>query len=462
MRAVATIVCVAFVLYLFWRDAKRPNPPSSGLWVVLCWMFLAGSRWASAWLNLSVPMASSEDYAEGSPLDRLVFFTLIVAGAIILHKRKIDWTELLPRNKWIVLYFLYCLLSIVWTDEPLVLAKRWIKDLGNPIMALLVLTEKRPYPALGVLLRRLAFLWLPLSVLFIKYYPELGRGYRIDGSPMFTGVGSQKNDLGLICLVTGIYFLWRILEVRKKKEKLVQAETIEDLLLLGMMGWLLFMSNSQTSLACLIAAGFLLLLRRIPYVARRASRVFSVGGTVAAVLLILEATFGVKALFVGMLGRDPRLTNRTDVWEILVEMAPDPLVGAGFMSFWTGDRIDAIWRRLGAKINQAHNGYLEQYLNLGYVGIFFIAMIVMFALRSVRRQMGTDPSGAMLRLCFIVTAILYNYTEASFYGINNMWLLLLLACIDIPRRRMVRRSTVRQDRSILQRKHDFDAVPPRV
>jgi hypothetical protein len=37
----------------------------------------------------------------------------------------------------------------------------------------------------------------------------------------------------------------------------------------------------------------------------------------------------------------------------------------------------------------------------------------------------------MLRLCLIAAAALYNYTEASFYGMNNMWVLLLIACIDI-------------------------------
>ena len=55
------------------------------------------------------------------------------------------------------------------------LVKRWIKDLGNPIMALVILTERRPYEALGITLRRLSFLLLPLSVVFVRYFPELGR-----------------------------------------------------------------------------------------------------------------------------------------------------------------------------------------------------------------------------------------------------------------------------------------------
>jgi hypothetical protein len=52
--------------------------------------------------------------------------------------------------------------------------KRWVKDLWNPIMALVILTERRPYEAVGVVLRRLNLLLLPLSILFIKYYLELG------------------------------------------------------------------------------------------------------------------------------------------------------------------------------------------------------------------------------------------------------------------------------------------------
>ena len=162
------------------------------LWVPLVWMFLAGSRWVSSWLNLAPTFASANDYAEGSPVDRAVFFGLIVAGILILARRKIDWQGLVVNNKWIVLYLLYCLASMAWTDDPTTLMKRWVKDLGNPIMALVILTEPRPYEAIGIVLRRLAFLMLPLSLLFIRYYPELGRAYHADGSPMFTGVGPSK------------------------------------------------------------------------------------------------------------------------------------------------------------------------------------------------------------------------------------------------------------------------------
>ena len=215
MSSIVVLICLLFIFYLFWTDSKKTKGYSSVLWIPFFWMFLAGSRYVSAWLNLSAPTGSVEAIAEGSPVDRAVFFALIAVGAFILSRRKIDWGRLLSQNKWIVLYFLYCLSSITWTDEPFLLFKRWIKDLGNPIMALVILTEPRPYEGIVVILRRLAFLLLPLSILFIKYYPDLGRVYSADGTATYSGVGEQKNSLGTMCLISGIAFAWKFLQNRK-------------------------------------------------------------------------------------------------------------------------------------------------------------------------------------------------------------------------------------------------------
>ena len=35
----------------------------------------------------------------------------------------------------------YGLLSVLWSDFPLIAGKRWIKTLGHPVMALIILTE---------------------------------------------------------------------------------------------------------------------------------------------------------------------------------------------------------------------------------------------------------------------------------------------------------------------------------
>jgi len=292
-----------------------------------------------------------------------------------------------------------------------------------------LLTERRPYQAIGTTLRRLSYLLLPLSVLFIRYFPELGRGYKADGSPMYTGVGHQKNDLGLMCLTAGIYFAWHLLRRRNDGEAEVQAVWYEYLMI-AMVAYLLHMSNSQTSLVCLTIAIGILLLSRVTFIARQPSRIVAVLATTAIAYYALDSTFHLKDQILGMLGRDANLTDRAGLWELVRSLEVNPIIGAGFMSFWSGQRMETIWNALGEGINQAHNGYLEQYLNLGYVGVGFIVAIIASALLNIRGHLKTDSSAALLRLCFLSVAILYNYTEASFYGINNMWVLLLLGCLD--------------------------------
>jgi exopolysaccharide production protein ExoQ len=430
VRQVITLGFVAFVAYLFWRDVRGREGRSIS-WMPLVWMFLAGSRWVSSWFNLGTPLQSVDAYSEGSPVDRLVFLSLIVWGAIVLWRRSIDWQRLCADNWWIVLYFSYCLSSIIWTDEPLILIKRWIKDLGNPIVALVMLTEARPYEALGATMRRLAFLLLPFSVMFVRYYPDLGRSYKADGSPMYTGVGHQKNDLGSMCLIAGIYLFWKMLQRRRSQGNAVETIDRYDVLLIGMLVYLLRLSDSQTSLFCLVMSIALMGLLRISFVARQPSRVIV---TVAAGVLVfvgLDSTLQLRDRVFTLLGRDPSLTNRTELWQVVQAQETNSVIGAGFMSFWAGDRMQAIWDALGGGINQAHNGYLEQYLNLGYIGVGFIIVMMLIALFKIRRTLDVAPSEGTLRLCLLATAAMFNYTEASFYGINNMWVLLLATCIDV-------------------------------
>jgi exopolysaccharide production protein ExoQ len=435
MPSLATAVCLLFIVYMLWTDVRRPESPSTALWVPVAWMFLAGSRYVSSWLNLSPSYQSADEIAEGSPIDAAVFFALILAGIVILARRKVDWPRLLLNNKWIVLYLLYCLASMAWSDVPFLLMKRWVKDLGIPIMALVILTEQRPYEAVGAVLRRLAFLMLPLSFVFVKYYPELGRGYSADGTPWATGIGHQKNDLGSMCVMAGIYVFWELLQRGEKTHPAyIRQNKIVAVVLIGLLAWLLRMSDSQTSLVCLIASVLIFLLGRM---ARSPATILGVV-LCAAVAWNIADMLNLKELALSFLGRDPTFTNRTFIWQTLETLAVNPFVGTGFMSFWTGARLEEIWRLIAPGLNQAHNGYLEQYLNLGYIGVAFIAVIIFSGLLKVRRHLSVDPAAGILRLCFIVTAILVNMTEASFYGVNNMWMLLLLGCLEVPRQRQPR------------------------
>ncbi len=161
------------------------------------------------------------------------------------------------------------------------------------------------------------------------------------------------------------------------------------------------------------------------------------------VLATLQLTIGLKDRILELLGRDASLTNRTELWDIVLAQVTNPILGAGFMSFWTGARMQAVWDGMNTPgINQAHSGYIEQYINLGVVGVAFIAVLMVSSLLKIGSLSVDDSAAAVLRLSLVVVAALYNYTEASFYGINNMWVLFLIATLNVSGQSAVARRPV--------------------
>ena len=427
---IALFICISLILYLFKIDKKRNEGVSTAIWVPFIWMFIAGSRLTSQWLNLG-PLSSIE---EGSPLDRIVFTVLIIAGILILRKRKINWSFFFKKNVWIWLYFLFGAISFFWSEYPFVSFKRWNKAIGTLVMALVIMTEERPFEAIGIILRRLAFIFLPLSVVLVKYFPHLGRQYHISsGTLMFTGVATQKNGLGEICLVVGIYFFWTLLIGRMdKNETSPRLSYAEYILVLPIWAWLFYNVDSMTSLVCFVIAAGIFIVARQPAIAREPKRLMRICFLFIVVFGTLESTFDMKDTVIEMLGRRPDLTTRVPMWEDMMSMVKDPMLGYGYESFWLGPRLQYMREKWGME-HQAHNGYLEMYLNMGVIGVCFIIGWIVSGLRKVKRQLNNDYSAGVLCFCLIVVISIYNWTEATFFGYNNLWLLIFLAVMELKK-----------------------------
>ena len=293
----------------------------------------------------------------------------------------------LTANLPILIYFFFCLVSVCWSDFPDVSFKRWIKATGDLLMILIVLTDKQPVAALRRLFSRLGFILVPLSLLFIKYYPYLGRGYdQWTGAQMNNGVTLNKNMLGVITFVLLLGAFWRVLALLSSDN--VQPNRRSHLLaqgtLLALGVSLLITANSMTSIVCFVVGAGLMLATRVRFIRRHPAAVH-----VLVVLLIMAAgaiiLLGGRASVAHALGRNANLA-RMDIWEAIIPMAPNTLVGAGFESFWLGTRIERLERAFpNLHLNEAHNGYIEVYLELGWVGLILLGLILISGYRRAVR-----------------------------------------------------------------------------
>ena len=214
-------------------------------------------------------------------------------------RRRVALGELVRKNGWLVAFLVYSLASVLWSDFPFIASKRWIKTLGHPVMALIILTEPDPVNAFRTVMKRCAYLLLPLSVLLIKYFPEYGRGFdAFTGEATNSGAGLTKNDLGYVCMVLGLFFFWNLLTQRRTGDRRIRrGEVLLSLGFLLMVGWLMKMANSATSLATLTLGVGTMVVLGSGLVSRR-----SVGTFVVISLLIAvaaEFTFGLYEKVIG-------------------------------------------------------------------------------------------------------------------------------------------------------------------
>jgi O-antigen ligase len=427
----ATLLFTVGILGLFLLDREEDSQTSSWLWLPVIWLGIAGSRNVSVWLGGPSATASADQYLEGSPLDRVVLTLLLVAGLAVLIARRQRTIDLLKRNAPLVLFLMYCAASVVWSDYPFIAFKRWTKMLGNVAMVVIVLTDPDAPRAVRKFLTRAAFVLIPASILLIKYYSDLGRIYdRWEGIAYYTGVTTDKNMLGCICMVFGFGILLRFVEtlreITRQRRRVIAAGSV-----LAMNLWLFHMAQSATSLGCFIIGGTLITVLSL----WRRPRPWMVHATVAgmaAVALVAYLFQDAFAVLVESMGRNTTLTGRTDLWNDVLLMDKRPWFGAGFESFFLGDRLEFLWSKYWWHPNEAHNGYLETYLTLGIVGLVLLGLLTLSGYRNVIRLYRSDPASGSLRLAFLVIAPLYNITEAAFKVTNPMWILFLLAITATP------------------------------
>ena len=115
----------------------------------------------------------------------------------------------------------------------------------------------------------------------------------------------------------------------------------------------------------------------------------------------------------------------------MLPYAKNAWVGAGYENFWIGERIQLFNRLLGG-LNQAHNGYIEIYLNLGWVGLVLLGAIIVTGYRNVMKGMRTSPETSRLKLAFFFICLVYNFTEASFKMQSPVWIFFLWAALAAP------------------------------
>ena len=429
--ALASCLVAIFVLWLLLRDSKKATQVSVALWIATIWVALLGSRPLGFWFGGGSRSIDFQAAAEGSPIDRNVNLALILLGFMVLMRRAIDWGAVFRRNRALWAFYVFAFISVFWSDDPFVSFKRWIRDAGNLVMILLILTDESPVEAVRQVFVRCAFVLIPLSVLFVKYYPDIGRYYNYwTGEACYCGVTDGKNQMGRLAMLGGFIMLWSLL-VRQRSSWLKWIrESLPELLILVMCVWTLRIANSQTSLGSFAIGITVLFGSRVNWIRSNPKRLARFAWAMIVISFFFFYFPDLRQIVTSSMGRNVNLTERTDVWAGAMAVGTNPLIGTGFAGFWLTSGAHALAQRLN--VGEAHNGYLETYLNGGLIGVGLLLAVLLAAGRNILRQVVASSASASLFATLFVSGVIYNYTESDFGNGSVVGFVLWLVAMQYP------------------------------
>jgi exopolysaccharide production protein ExoQ len=351
---------------------------------------------------------------------------LLAIIALLAFPRLKALIALMRRDKVFIALAGLLMISCLWSQFPSVTIRWAPVAVINIIFAFYIYQRFSPDQQMRLFLT-LGWISLITSLTLAVFLPQYG----VDPT-MFTvswrGMYSQKNLFSMATL----FFLPAAFCLPIKGV----VSAILRIAYVGLSIFAVVMTQSATgkiTLACLLAY---FLARRLlsQFRAQEKTIAFVVMATMLAALVL--AGFSSTQQIAVLLGKDPTLTGRTEIWQtIMPAVLKHPILGYGYVGFWRGYEGESANLSLanGWSVTSAHNGILEIWLDLGIVGV---GLVVFALLRAFKDAFVCFRGGNSRYLswctCMILLTIVISADEAEFLVASTiMRMLFIIACLGL-------------------------------
>jgi O-antigen ligase len=333
-----------------------------------------------------------------------------IAALLLLPRLRPAW-DLLVRRPEIGLIVIWSLFSVLWSGAVAPVFRRAVADALTVVFCFYVATRYTPEEVLNRLLV-VFFIGGCASIILCLAVPSLavhGKTSVEDQTNVgaWFGAYGHKAILGRACTLA----IFTSLAVRPEI-KILKNIRIANIFIFGLLA---IMSQSRASWLMIIwglgAMGMMQLLRTRMIESRLKVGIIVIGG--AAALAIAASTF---VVLLTAFGRGLDFSGRGEMWSGAIQLAQreNTWIGVGYRNFWLGDSAKDMlpflegWTRVPG---HGHNGYLDTWLELGWIGAAFLAFFILRGFPSIIRAMVRAPH----RPALMVFAIFFLV-----FIINNM------------------------------------------
>ena len=242
------------------------------------------------------------------------------------------------------------------------------------------------------------------------------------------GVWGHKNELGRAMVFSALVSCALLVSRR------TQHRWWHPVLLFASLALIAVSRSAQAVLVAVISLSLIWPL--VMFVSRRNRRLnwrvfLAVLTTLTAGALIADVA---SESILAAIDRDATLTDRTLIWEVVTDLGGEqPWLGAGYGAFWTSDAA-YLFRDRWSDLDHSHNGYVDLWLELGFVGLLaFAALLILAHKRAWDAGLVVQGSPARFLPAFLFTAMLLNTVGRVFPEHNNMYWTLLSYTALLPK-----------------------------
>jgi exopolysaccharide production protein ExoQ len=204
----------------------------------------------------------------------------------------------------------------------------------------------------------------------------------------------------------------------------------------------LVLTRSSTVIIASFAVAIVVLFA---WFARRGSgrrRIATAIGLLAFTALATVGAVILRGPLLQLLGRSEDLTNRLDIWATVANLAAErPVAGWGWISYWAPwvEPFKDLIVINGVTYPQAHNAWLDVYLQLGIIGLIVVGLFVLTTIvRTWSFALDGPRESALLPTALLVAILVQGLAESRLL-IEIGWALLIIVSITTAANRWTRR-----------------------
>lgn len=366
---------------------------------------------------------------EETRLDTRIFWPVMVGISVALairYRSRLRW-PFPPHITCLLAYLAFAGASVLWSFNPRVSFIRFAQQ--AMVVTSIVLPAMVAVPTADMM--RVLFLWCfaPATILNVFFVINNSPSI-VEALKGYPGFFLGKNYLGEFAAIPFLLALHEMYYAGLRRAL--------GIVIVAIAAVLLYLSNSKTAfgltLICPLLAGLTLIVRKAT---RISPGIILLSIPFLYLLLSSVSNFNLERISYMLYG-DSSLTGRTVIWDFAnYEIARRPLQGWGYQSFWlAGPGAPSLTDAPSwvGTMPDAHNGYVDTKLELGYIGLSLLLIFIITTLHGVGRMAARNPVRAWLVLSLALYVIAYNFLESLWMrGYEFLWVLFLILAAESAR-----------------------------